>query len=283
MRLPKEEGRKFFELMWSLMLFVNGKKNIVPSIKTLEDLWDADNSERILIRDGILEHPELTDQYIAENPDGFGQEDLETIRGWKNFKKGTFYIERHLKKHTIVIGSGNGGKQDQVYGIWSLSDALADMIPKQYLPTMARMVLLPFQGKIIYDGFLQGYNVHLGGGIRKELKAEYMRAKNTGRIITVFGDDNSLGQTEEAEDSEDQWVVKDWSDEFAQLKKIASKMRGGQGQHPVNSALFSLIKSSIEMAGKTIDGQADVQVMDNEIRKVERAFNKVDDIFRQIL
>jgi hypothetical protein len=50
-------------------------------------------------------------------------------------------------------------------------------------------VLLPFRGKIIYDGLVSGYNITFGGGIKRTLNEEYKQAKEAFGIITSLGDD----------------------------------------------------------------------------------------------
>jgi hypothetical protein len=46
----------------------------------------------------------------------------------------------------------------------------------------------PFQGKIIYDGFVSGYNITFGGGIKGMLNDTNKRAKAEFGIITSFED-----------------------------------------------------------------------------------------------
>ena len=55
------------------------------------------------------------------------------------------------------------------------------------LPRLVTTVLLPFQGKIIYDGFVSGYNITFGGGIKRMLNEEYKQAKEASGIITSLG------------------------------------------------------------------------------------------------
>jgi hypothetical protein len=40
-------------------------------------------------------------------------------------------------------------------------------------PTLLETTLLPFEGKIIYDSLLRGYNVYFGSGIRSSLNETY--------------------------------------------------------------------------------------------------------------
>ncbi len=49
-----------------------------------------------------------------------------------------------------------------------------------------RTVLLPFKGRIVYDGLLAGYNVTFGGGIRRRLR-NYPRTVATPLFSRISG------------------------------------------------------------------------------------------------
>jgi hypothetical protein len=63
---------------------------------------------------------------------------------------------------------------------------LDEVMPSYALPQMVLAILLPFKGQIIYDGLLQGYNIHIGGGICSNLNHTYTVAKQKDRIITTL-------------------------------------------------------------------------------------------------
>jgi len=65
-----------------------------------------------------------------------------------------------------------------------LKIALDENFPKFLLPSRVKTILLPFQDKIVYDGFLLPYQIIFGGGIKAELKEIYLKAKRKGKIIT---------------------------------------------------------------------------------------------------
>ena len=67
-----------------------------------------------------------------------------------------------------------------------IQDALEDVIPSYALPLMVEAILLPFKGRIIYDGLLQSYSVVIGGGIQSDLDHAYTVAKHKDRIITTL-------------------------------------------------------------------------------------------------
>jgi hypothetical protein len=181
MKLSQEDADLFFKLMWGLQFYVNQQRHVLPEIKSVEAYEALSMSDKIEVRDALWEHPDLIDDYLAQNPDGLSVEEAELVGKWKRFVAGTFQIFRFLKKHTIFIGEGS-----QVYAVLGLYDGLEDVFYGRRPPIMIQAVLLPFKGRIVYDGVFRGYNIVFGGGIRSSLNEEYMAAKQNGRIITTL-------------------------------------------------------------------------------------------------
>ena len=204
-------------------------------------------------------------RYVTANPHHLDAQNLAAVQQWKQFIKGDFFLERYLKKHAVFIGD------DIVYGVCALNDGFDDFFPKNCLPIYVKTVLLPFQGRIIYDGLLHSYNVGIGGGIKRSLKEMYMRAKQNSAIITSL-DDQGADQ-EQAEIL----LTKDWSAEIEQLSAVAKTLRGGKGQPAVHSPVFSLIKASVALMDKALANPSDVEMLLKELDKVERTLAKIED------
>jgi hypothetical protein len=113
-------------------------------------------------------------------------EDLEIVRSWKHAQVGSFYIFRYLKNCTVFLSSGD--PQQKAYGVVGLMDSFEDLVGP-HLPRMITAVLLPFRGRIIYDGLLTGYNITFGGGIRRRLNDEYKEAKAIAQVLNEMTDD----------------------------------------------------------------------------------------------
>jgi hypothetical protein len=136
--------------------------------------------ERLKLRDALVTNMELINALVAENPFGFAEDEREVVLSWKDLVAAEFYVYRCLKKYTVFLTT-----RDPVvaYGVLSLTDSLEDLIGHR-LPHLCKAVLLPFKGRIVYDGMLAGYNVHFGGGVRRRLKESYDAAKERHGIIT---------------------------------------------------------------------------------------------------
>jgi Domain of unknown function (DUF6398) len=54
------------------------------------------------------------------------------------------------------------------------------------LPVLIEAVLLPFKGKIVYDGLMTGYRISFGSGIRRLLNESFKAAKARHGIVTAL-------------------------------------------------------------------------------------------------
>lgn len=177
MKVSEAEADLFFELMWSLQYFVNSKERIIPSVKTLKKYTNLPMEEKLKVRNALFENAAVIDDFVRENPEKLSEEKLKIVSGWKNFVAGKFYIERLLKKYAVFISG------EKVYGVLGLYQGLDEIIHPSYLPVLVEATLLPFKGRVIYDGIVIPYNVAFGSGIRADLKDTYMEAKRDGAII----------------------------------------------------------------------------------------------------
>ena len=181
MNLTSEDTTHFYRLMGSLQYFVKETKGLLKEITSRDEFNTASSVTKLEVRDALWANPGLIDDYLQKNPEGFSDADLEIIRKWKGFIIGTFFIVRHLKKYSILIDD-----REQVYCIVGLITPLEDLLPTDALPIMLNTVLLPFKGKIIYDGLLSPFNSTFGRGIRSNLNDAYTFAKQKDQLITTF-------------------------------------------------------------------------------------------------
>lgn len=263
MHLTKQDADLFFELTWSLQFFVNQQIKEFPEIQTVEEYKNTLASEdKGIVKDSIYASPHFIDDYLNKNPDNFNEEKLEIIRSWKQFVRGKFYIERFLKKHAILVS-----ENDSVYAVIGIYDGFDEMIHKSQLPLFVETTLLPFKGKLIYDGLLRSYNIHFGGNTKSNLKEDYMRAKQNGRII------DSLNKTPKA--TKKAITTKNYDKDIKDLLRISKKLRGGANQPILNSPVFSLVKAATELADQAVIKQSDVNEIYRTLHKLDRARNKL--------
>ena len=187
MNLTFDEGNRFYNLYTALLSFVNRKLEVTPEqFSNLEEYVSTPPEARLAIRDALFARRELIDEFVRDNPANLEADDLEIVGTWKHAVAGKFCVFRYLKKYTVFLTSGES--PNKAYGVLGLADPLQEIVGPS-LPRLITTVLLPFQGKIIYDGLVSGYNISFGGGIKRMFNEEYKQAKETFGIITSLGDD----------------------------------------------------------------------------------------------
>jgi len=181
MRLPLDDVKLFFRLHRSLMFFVNRRLNVIDEKVATPDAYSAlPPTIRIKVHKGLLEHMDLIDAFADENPFGVDEADLEIVRSWKHLVAGTFYAYRQLQKYTVFLSSTAPAI---AYGVVALFDPF-EVVIGPHLPRMIKTTLLPFKGRIVYDGLVTGYNITFGSGIRRRLNDTYTEAKERFGIVT---------------------------------------------------------------------------------------------------
>jgi hypothetical protein len=231
MTLSSEDGRLFFALMWKLQYFVNRKRGFHKNIASLEDYAMLPTEMKLKARDELWKDSSLVEAYAQENPDALSPEELEIVRKWNNPVKGSFFILRHLKKGSIFI------KDEQVYSVHGIQDPLEEVIPSYALPQMVEAVLLPFKGRIIYDGLLSGYSIHFGSGIRSTLERAYSAAKVRDRIVTTFEPELAIPSR-----------VKPKKNIAPQLEQVSDALAKLKSDSPLQKAALALARASIELS-----------------------------------
>lgn len=263
MNLAATDVELFYKLMFELQLFVNGKLHIFPDCHTVDDLKDLELTERVKLRDGIYANSEFIDQFVGENPAGFNSEELNIVSSWRKFVAGDFFIERYLAKHSIFI------KEKTVYAVLALHDSFDYFAPKEYLPSYVNTVLLPFKGKIIYDGLMSTRRIHFGGGIRGNLKETYLKAKQKGQIIETFDTVPQLAAKKK------NVIVRDWRPEFDAIFEQSSQLKAGKGTPVIQGEIFKLVKATMYLAKTSVHEPEDLDQLWEKTRKVDLALQKV--------
>lgn len=270
MKLPAEDADLFFKLMWSLQNYVNLKMAILPDVSDTDEYRSLPPNETLGVRNALYDNIHLIDSYVEENPEDLPLEELEIVKGWKKFRRGDFFIERVLKKHAIFIGD------NQVYAVLGLYESLKDLLPYVRLPYYATAVLLPFKGKIVYDGMLEGYPISIGGGIKSHLRETYMAAKQNGRIIESFD-----VQKQSAESTAKRTPTKDWGPVLEEIWRQVKKLRSSRGAPAICSPAFSVAKAGIELAKLSVEMPDDIDGLWLALKKVRRAMSKAETVLHR--
>lgn len=269
MKLPVEEADLFFKLMSGLQFYVNQQCEILPNIKSAKEYADLSMAEKVEVRDALWKTPDLIDTYVEKNPNGLSAEELDIVSRWKRFVSGKFQIFRYLKNHSIFIG-----EKSQVYGVLGLYDSLEDLFFGRPLPIMIETVLLPFKGKIVYDGVFRSYSIFFGAGIRSALKEEYMAAKQNERIISTLEPE----ATTPKEDKHRQKPRKDWDSVVEEIVGASQKMQGGSA---VEVAAFALLRASAKMAQSAVQRPDDLEEIWRLEQQARKALSRLQTVLKR--
>lgn len=262
MTLPPEEGKLFFDLMWKVQFYVNQTRGFHKNISSITEYTNLPTEKKLKARDELWKGPELIEAYTQENPDELPPEHLEIVRRWNRHIKGSFFILRHLKKGSIFIG-----KDDRVYAVHGIRDPLEEVIPSYALPQMVEAVLLPFKGRIIYDGLLQGYQIYFGGGIRSDLNRTYTVAKHKNRIITTLEPELAAPVPATPRKS----ILPQLQD----VSRAVAKVKGGNALQ--NSAL-ALARASLELSIADATESLVGDEIESQSRKLRKAATRLLDL-----
>jgi hypothetical protein len=181
MLLELQDAELFFKLHRSLMFFVNQRLKVVSDdIANPEEFSGLSPDVRLKVRDAFLDHLDLIQSFVDENPAHFPKDELDIVLSWRNLVAGKFYIFRELTNYTVFLSSE---KLPVTYGVLALSQPLEELVGP-YLPVMVQTVLLPFKDKIVYDGLMTSYRISFGSGIRRSLNESFKEAKARHGIVT---------------------------------------------------------------------------------------------------
>ena len=193
MRLSEIDLELFFKLYPALLFYTNQQLNVIEGATKLDKFKGLSLEEQVEVRDALFDKPSIMDSFVAENPFKFTQEELNIVSRWRHQVRGTFYLVRYLKRHAIFLDE----KATRAYGVVALNDTFEEILGPE-LPVRLEALLLPFKGRIVYDGFMRYFNIFFGRGFRRDLNEDYQEAKHRYGVIT------SLPPTEETERSDEE-------------------------------------------------------------------------------
>lgn len=268
MTLTTDDANLYFQLLWPLYFYVNQQSRIYSGVGSVEATKALSVQEKLRLRDELSLNRSLIDNFVRANPQGLSAEKLAIVAGWKNMVHGNFYLERILKEYAIFISENK-----KVYAVHALYDPFQSIFHPSQLPVFIKTVLLPFKGKIIYDGLFQGYNIYFGRGISSSLKETYMAAKQNRRIIERLD--------AEANESTVPASTKDWQPELQTLLAQVKKLRADADDPPALGPSFTLLKASLELALAATGDQDNLDALWKGLQKVQRAGSKIETVLNR--
>jgi hypothetical protein len=170
-----------FRLHRTLMFFVNQRLKVLPDdLASPEEFAALAPEVRLQVRDALLDHTDLIQSFVDENPARLPEDELAIVRSWQHLVAGKFYLFRELKQYTVFLSTD---EPPVAYGVLALSQPFEELVGP-YLPVLVETVLLPFKDRIVYDGLLNAYRISFGPGIRRSLDQNYKEARARHGVVT---------------------------------------------------------------------------------------------------
>ena len=175
--VKEENSMMFFELRNLLLDYTNQKYNINKKLRNFDDICDAESEELIDIRDKLWENPNIIKNYLKENSNKLNEELISIIKSWNEKKiNKEFVLYKYEDEYTLFIDDYN------IYYVKGLKVRIRDMIPEQKLPMIVKTVLLPLKDQIIYDSYVEQYNMAVGNNLRKVWDDNYKKLLKENKI-----------------------------------------------------------------------------------------------------
>jgi len=262
--LSPEEAPVFFSLCDALDTFANRRLQVAPGFEDLETMREANMQLRYDIRTALWARRELLDEFIHTNPFNLPAAAVDDARGFQRAATGRFYCERVLKKHAIVISLS---EPPVVYAVEGLTEPVESVLTRsayEAAGVVFNATLLPWRGRIVWDGLVSVLPLHVGPGIRRMYKDTYNRAKAAGAIRTSLGEAHAAA-------AKPRKAPRDWRPAVEGIVESTEAL--GKPETPQQAAVFALLKASAKLAQVTLGDDREAER--DALGKVLRAWRRV--------
>ena len=152
--LDSVQAERFLELYGRLLVYVNDRFDVVAGIDTYEEFSEAFLDEIYPIRERLYEEgaEAIIADFVAENPAGLSESELEVLREWRDYEFCEFAaVVEHREDDTVFVEP----EAPRAFATTAIHDPFEQQFPNPALPVILNdLVLLPFEGEIVPDGWL---------------------------------------------------------------------------------------------------------------------------------
>lgn len=167
---------RFYTTLTALATYANERLDIVVDYPPEDgDPFGKEKSEHILRT--IWSEPGIVDDFVRENLFSLPRESLEDATHWKSALSGPFLVAGFRNGCAVMVDP------PYAFVVSGVSSDLADLIPD--VPVLVQTTLLPYQGKIVTDGFLRQLSP---GGMLDAASNEVVESELEGRTIVDAAD-----------------------------------------------------------------------------------------------
>jgi hypothetical protein len=180
MTLTEKDYKEFLLTHLDLLFYVGRQLNIIPSNTTIEKFVKLDLNTKFECREALLSNEKLLDDYLSLNFDRLTTDQIKTLTGFKKKIKSDFVIFKCLTNNAIFIDT----RDNKFYAVKALGDPFDNFFGD--FPVLVSTTLLPYNERIIYDGFIQSAGVYCGKEMTRTMNTDYQLAKKRKEILTTI-------------------------------------------------------------------------------------------------
>jgi hypothetical protein len=123
-------------------------------IDTYEEFSEAFLDEIYPIRERLYEEgaESIIADFVAENPAGLSESELEAVEGWRDYEFCEFAaVVEHREDDTVFVEP----EASRAFAVTAIHDPFERQFPETALPAVLNdLVVLPFEGRLVSDGWL---------------------------------------------------------------------------------------------------------------------------------
>lgn len=171
-----DEANNFYDVYMALLEYTNDVYEIRDDIRSILN-QEYDSLDGLIdIRNYVFRHKHIIDDFISENPFCFSDEYLQIVDDFKLGFIGEFIICVVHMTYTLLMD-----RKKNVYKVRGLNNDLRSVLVEE--PHWAKVVLVPYRGKIIYDGIVTGLDIDVNDN---DMRLVHEALKDEESYITTF-------------------------------------------------------------------------------------------------
>lgn len=165
--LNKKDVLLFYKLYFGLLDFTNQKFKIKPNYKIYKRLGINPQEIIDVVEKFWVEKNNVVTEFCMINPFKFNADELNLVQEFKKGFSGMMVLANYEKEYTAVI------YKDKTYMIKGLNANIDEIIGYEELPKFITTAIIPFKGKLVYDGIISSFAISAGLGLKKMVENEY--------------------------------------------------------------------------------------------------------------
>jgi hypothetical protein len=182
-QLSEASEQRFLDLYGHLLVYVNDQFDVIDEIETIADLEQHYTDDLLPLRNTLYNESttDLIESFVEENPAGLSEADLQQVAAWTDFVTGEFVVVRYREHDAVFL---DWTEPPKAYAVRPVRIPFAELWEESALPVpVSSVALLPFEGQIVYDGWIGIKSMVFGGSISADIDDEYDEAKHRFGLI----------------------------------------------------------------------------------------------------